>query len=369
MYPFRSFTNEEIINVKSYKFSTQNEPILYRLFVQRLFDYVQTFIPQDVMPNQITWIGYLSMMVGLLLTVFFDPALVNPPKYLPLANSILLLVYFSADFLDGVHARKTKQCSQLGALLDHGVDSVVTLSVLISICSSLRTGISEQLVFLGYLFLSGFYFVGLFIKYVGYMKLSIISGQSEGLLCVMLIHMVSYLRPALLESIKKVRSWRLVQRYRNKLMVALAGVATVVSFFDLFYHINTESPIARNLDALMSTMKLFAILSFLLLVIFSNIRSSILDFYLFMGVLSQCFTICYVEETVSSMATSETDIKVFVFSYLFLGLLSASYIVRQNSPVTVIIFILSTVHFLIRVGSILVDLSVKLDCRLFTRAF
>lgn len=309
------------------------------------------------------------MMIGLLSTIALDPTLTSPPRCLPLTNSILLFVYFSADFIDGVHARKTGQCSQLGALLDHGVDSVVTLSVLISLCSSLRTGISEQLVFLGYLFFSGFYFVGLFIKYVGYMKLSIISGQSEGLFCIMLIHLVSYLRPTLFETVKGTKLWGIIRKHQGKLMIALASMATLESFFDLFYHIDTESPLKRNSEALASTVKLLIMLSFLLLVVFSSIRSSILDFYLFMGVLSQCFTTCYVEETVSGMAMSETDAKVFIFTYLFLGLFSLSYMTRQGSLANALVFMLSMAHFLMRVGSILMDLSRKLGCRLFSRAF
>lgn len=369
MYPFKNFTDEEIINIKSYKFTTRNEPILYQLFVQKLFEYVQTFISRDVMPNQITWVGYISMMVGLLATIFFDPTLNNPPRGLSLANLILLFVYFSADFLDGVHARRTDQCSQLGALLDHGVDSVVTLSVLITMCSSLRTGISNQLVFLGYLFFSGFYFVGLFIKYVGYMKLSIISGQSEGLACVMLIHMVSCLVPSLLEYIRKSRMWKMLLKHKNGLMTALASAATLQSFFDLFYHINIESPVRRNLEALASAIKLLMMLSFLLLVVFSDIKSSTLGFYLFMGVLSQCFTVCYIEETVSGMAMSETNAKVFMLSYLFLGLLSLSYVTWRSSKTMIMIFSLSMAHFLARVGSILIDLSRKLDCKLFSQVF
>lgn len=369
MYPIRSFTDDEILKIKNYKFSTKNSPISYSLFLQSWFDKLQTYIPKSIMPNQITWFGYLSMILSLIITITFDYSLASTPRFLPLANLILLFVYFCADFLDGVHARATKQCSSLGALLDHGVDSIVVLVVLLSACSSVGIGITNELGFIAFIFFSGFYFVALFIKYVGYMKLSIISGQSEGLMLIMLIHLLSFLRPSFINTLKTTLLDKPNKTLKNTVMNIIGLASTIISIFDIFYFISRDALSERSGEILASISALHLLLSFLYFLKLSNIKLNPDRFYLFISIFSQCFTVCYIEETISFLCGSATNPKAFLSSYMLLSLFISCYLYSKNTAYTNSVFFLSSLHFLLRIGSILFDLSKKLDCKLFTRSF
>jgi len=369
MYPIKIFTNYEIGKISSFKFVTINTPILYSLFLQSWFEKLQTFISPKIMPNQITWIGYLSMIISLISTVYFDASLQLAPRILPLVNFCFLLVYFCADFLDGIHARKTDQCSQLGALLDHGVDSIVVLAILLTACSSLRLGINQELGFFGFILFSGFYFVALFIKYVGYMKLNLISGQSEGLILIMIIHIIAFFKPNFGITLKSQLLQKSTQKLRQSLMNIIGLIFTSVSVFEILYFTSSSVLSARIIEIVTSILHLHVLLSFLYFLKYSTVRSQKKDFYSFIFTFSQCFTVCYIEETVSFLTCSSVDHNIFIACYLLLASFVISFIYVKSKIYLYSIFALSTLHFLLRIGSILVDLSRKTNCKLFTSSF
>lgn len=369
MYPIRIFTLEEVSRIKLYKFETRYQPILYSLFLQKAFEKFQVYIPKVIMPNQITWAGYFSMLCSLIATVFFDPTLQTKPTFLPLINFILLFIYFSADFVDGIHARKTGQTSQLGALLDHGVDSVVVLFLIIALCSSLQLGISDFLMFFSFILFSGFYFVGIYIKYVGYMKLNYLSGQSEGLFLVMIIHILSFLIPKKMDNIKKTIGSSVQLYFKPFFMQIISTIVTLYSIAELFVDMNKNETLNRKYEALSSIFYVHLLFSFLYFLKVSNLKKNLVPFYSFMLIFGQCFTLCYVEETLSGMASSDLDLKVFIANYSILAIFVVTYLSFKRNSVALFCFMLSSVHFLLRIGSILYGLSNHLNARLFTRSF
>lgn len=81
-------------------------------FVERL--------PSSVHPNTLTHLGHLIHLSGLLVMLSLRPTSGWPFFFAALCVQAHLLL----DNADGAHARKTGQCSPLGELLDHGLDSL-----------------------------------------------------------------------------------------------------------------------------------------------------------------------------------------------------------------------------------------------------
>lgn len=202
-YPIRNFSKIEIENIKNYRFQAANTPILYKLFLIDFYQYVAKFIPKWIKPNQITLFGLLCIVSSTVLTLKYNKNLLKSSRSLCLINFVLLFAYFSADFVDGIHARATGLCSTLGCILDHGVDSISCFSIIISTMSSLGLGFNPSILsFILINILFGFYSVGLGIKYTGKHYYQFISGESEGLFLIMILHLVSAFRPELIETIK-----------------------------------------------------------------------------------------------------------------------------------------------------------------------
>ncbi|ELA42949.1 uncharacterized protein VICG_00264, partial [Vittaforma corneae ATCC 50505] len=330
MYPLRNFTENEIEYMKNYKYQSRNEPILYQLFIQSMFDYLHVFIPDSIMPNQLTMAGLLCMLISVSLTVYMNPNLVDRHRSLALANLILLAIYFSTDFVDGMHARRTMQCSPMGAVMDHGVDSMVTGCIILSLASSLRLGINTLIVFFSYIALFGFYIAGLHIKYAGYLKFNAISGPSEGLVSAMIIHVISWLRPEFIDCMAGFVKSSKINKYKSRVLSSLLALLTVGWIYELFHSIAAENRSLRTMDVVISLSELLFLLSFLSFLAMIDISSNIQFFYNFFFILIQNFTVCYVEETISSMAGTATDMRVFLFAYIIFSALCFSFSFRKQ---------------------------------------
>lgn len=369
MYPIRRFTKNEIEYMKNYKYQSRNEPILYQLFIQGMFDYLHVFIPDSIMPNQLTVIGLLCMLISVLLTVCMNPRLVNRPKNLALANLILLIVYFSADFVDGMHARRTMQCSPMGAVMDHGVDSLVSGCVILSLASSLRLGIGTLVVFLSYIILFGFYIAGLHIKYAGYLKFSTISGPSEGLVSVMAVHAVSWLRPEFIDYVAGLVRGLKISRHKNRVLGSLSALLTVGWICELLASIAAEGRGMQTTSVVTSLSELLFLLSFLSFLVAVDISSDIWFFYSFFLILVQNFTVCYVEETISNITGTATDMRVFLFAYIIFSALCSSFPFRKQLRLANICLGLSSIHFSLRIGSVFYSMSKGLNIKILSRYF
>lgn len=86
------------------------------------------FIPHCIHPNHIS---FICLIFGILLFVAscFVPYYYMQQDYEQCAVLCLICAFcnfmtMTLDCLDGLHARATKQCSYLGALLDHWFDSI-----------------------------------------------------------------------------------------------------------------------------------------------------------------------------------------------------------------------------------------------------
>jgi phosphatidylglycerophosphate synthase len=92
-----------------------------------IFSGVVDFIPSWIHPNQITVAGLFCMLVLMGVSLAIPPAFDDENRAtLCIVCAMLVLSGMTCDSLDGLHARATRQCSTVGAVLDHWFDSITT---------------------------------------------------------------------------------------------------------------------------------------------------------------------------------------------------------------------------------------------------
>lgn len=324
-------------------------------------------VPEHIMPNQITWIGLLSIVLSLAITIYIDPFLRRKSRNLALVNLILLIIYFSADFVDGIHARVTRQTSNLGALLDHGADSISAFAILVTLSSSLQLGIGSSFMYLGLTIFIGFYFVGLFIKYVGFMKLYSISGQSEGFVLVMLVHLISFLSPSVIQSLKRKAQHSLLQINTEFYLKIWVCSLFIYSFGEIIFYMIKKETIQDSIGSfIISSIGFLILLLFFYNIDYLIVMKSYSIIYMYLIMFSQSFTVCYFEETVSNFCSKSISFQPFITSYTLLSFFMLTNYC-ENYNISILVFLISTVHFFLRVGSILLGMSKGLNSKLFNK--
>jgi len=117
-------------------------------FLNPFWEWLEHFIPLNIAPNLVTFVGFLLVMSSYLIMIFYDQTF---KKFLPpwvyITAGILQWAYQTLDALDGKHARRTKSSSPLGQLFDHGCDSFAASFLALSVCQSLRFGPTWEILF------------------------------------------------------------------------------------------------------------------------------------------------------------------------------------------------------------------------------
>lgn len=100
-------------------YHVEDRSILLPAYKRWLIEPLLPFIPRAIHPNTITHVGHLGNLIGLVVLLAFGTSRGGWPFYFAAAA---LNFYVWCDNADGGHARRTKQCSAMGELLDHGLD-------------------------------------------------------------------------------------------------------------------------------------------------------------------------------------------------------------------------------------------------------
>lgn len=119
-------------------FFAENGSKLEPLLIKTLCEPLLPHIPVSVHPNTITVITHLIGWTTAILAVV-SPHL--PPFQQAMAligAGIGMFLSMLGDCLDGLHARRTNQCSKLGELLDHWLDAMVVPLATIGMCAALQ---------------------------------------------------------------------------------------------------------------------------------------------------------------------------------------------------------------------------------------
>ncbi len=127
-------TNEEITNYKNYKYESEDNTFLTYQY-RKLWNLVQTFIPETIHPNILTICGFFSILVGFILYQNY-----NFNRLMGLS----IFFYINFDGIDGIHARKTSNTSVIGEYFDHLID-IVNMGM-ITDCLVLQLGSSDLMI-------------------------------------------------------------------------------------------------------------------------------------------------------------------------------------------------------------------------------
>lgn len=363
MYPFKKFTLGELKGISRNIHKPQGEPILYRLITRPLCGAIQKRLPAAVTPNTITWIGFLVVLTGATLAMVFDWTLTNPPRFLNLLFSLVCFIYLITDSLDGIHARASKQTSPFGKILDHLMDSCSSFWLTIMLASSLRIGYSAIFNCLVLTLLSGFYVAGLVEKYTGSMVFSIVSGASEGLYGTGLIHLFSFLYPNLI--VDYLKSPVLNSRI-TLIFVTYSAIYLTFIFADMVYRVRKVKPAVNGMQLILSVGR-FAVLLALSVPFFAAKRPTRLMSTSYLVIISQSFSLSYLEEYISAMVMQGARNMGFLIQYAILILKYLNLLYWASAKVEYALVGASTLHLVLRVGSTLYDLSRQLKVKIFSK--
>lgn len=123
-----------IKNIENHKYNVIDESISSSL-LKPVWIRMQSYIPFCIAPNVITLLGLLSTIVSTYICYkHYD----NYPIFTTLCAIFFTITYINLDAIDGIHARKTKNASAVGELLDHGCDSLSTILLTMMFCKLLN---------------------------------------------------------------------------------------------------------------------------------------------------------------------------------------------------------------------------------------
>lgn len=142
---FRYITDDGITNLSKYKFQMSAYTPLDN-FLNPFWLWCQKPLPRWVSPNAITLFGLLCALVSAMILIIGK----GEHRWHYLLAGFLLLVYQTADAVDGKHARITQQSTPLGGLVDHGVDATVSAIMGIGVCLVFEAQLSSCWVLYGF---------------------------------------------------------------------------------------------------------------------------------------------------------------------------------------------------------------------------
>ena len=177
--------DQQLENIKNFKYSATNESIVYNNIVSPFLNKILDLglVPEWVAPNLLTLISLIFNIIGFLFVIFeagndFSYKL---SRLTTLVITITHYLYIFFDNLDGKQARKTKTSSSFGMLLDHGCDVFTNICVFFNVAHLCRLG--NDSIYIQFLIITlylGFYTTTYEEYVLGEMHLGIINGPDEG---------------------------------------------------------------------------------------------------------------------------------------------------------------------------------------------
>lgn len=126
----RFLTETEKYNVSKWKYSVEDNSISTK-YLGGFWRYLETLFPAYVAANTISIVGFLIIVYSFYLCYSFHHLY---PRLIECFVILSAFVYVNLDAIDGIHARRTKNASPMGELIDHVCDSGSTMFVTLSFC-------------------------------------------------------------------------------------------------------------------------------------------------------------------------------------------------------------------------------------------
>ncbi len=171
-----------IENVLNYKYIGVDNSIYYTYVVSPICDQITNYLPDWLLPNTITTMGWMLNLISFILTVYYGgwKGVDYFPPWVCYLCSVNHSLYIYLDSVDGKHARKLKASTPLGVLFDHGCDACTSFFITLTACSTFYYNNIYQYL-LVFIPLTLTFFLN-FIEeyYTGVLDLPVINGVEEG---------------------------------------------------------------------------------------------------------------------------------------------------------------------------------------------
>ena len=123
--------------VRSYRYTSPEDSVLEKLFLQRFWNFGVRFFPTWFAPNLMTAVGLVFALGAYGTLLWHSPELDGSlPAWAAVACAAMLFVYQTMDGMDGKQARRTGAGSPLGEVTDHGADAIAACIYGAFICES-----------------------------------------------------------------------------------------------------------------------------------------------------------------------------------------------------------------------------------------
>ncbi|KAH8851198.1 Cholinephosphotransferase 1 isoform 1 [Schistosoma japonicum] len=191
-----SLSKDQLNRLVEHKYHCEGESICDILF-KNFWRISSLYIPTSIAPNTLTLIGLFANVFALCLLLSYGAGSVTSLVFV-----LCVFIYQTLDALDGLHARRTGSCSQLGELFDHGCDTLATC--ILPICYFIIIGFDEWpvLMFIQYLLIQALFYVAHWRCYVtGILSFDRV-GVTEGLVIGMVFGTITSLLGSSFWSIK-----------------------------------------------------------------------------------------------------------------------------------------------------------------------
>jgi ethanolaminephosphotransferase len=122
-------TSEGDKHIINFKYRGKDLSITYEYLWSPLADKMLEFTPSNIAPNTLTLVGFLFNIVGTIVLIAQLPFYQDAPRWSLFFYAICVFIYQMLDNLDGKQARKIKNSTPLGMIMDHGCDALGVIAL------------------------------------------------------------------------------------------------------------------------------------------------------------------------------------------------------------------------------------------------
>lgn len=122
-------TEEGDRHIAAFTYKGKDLSITYEYLWSPLADKLLLLTPPTIAPNTLTLAGFIINVVGTVVLCLQLPFNSSAPTWSLVLYGLSVFSYQTLDNLDGKQARKLKNSTPLGMIMDHGCDALGTIAL------------------------------------------------------------------------------------------------------------------------------------------------------------------------------------------------------------------------------------------------
>ncbi|KAI9010344.1 CDP-alcohol phosphatidyltransferase-domain-containing protein [Phycomyces nitens] len=183
---------KQLANLRLYKYAAVDRSFATKYVLRHYWDVAIRLFPMWMAPNLITLTGLMFMIINVILTVIYRPAMdAGGPSWIYFSYAAGLWLYSTFDNVDGRQARRTGTSSPLGELFDHGCDALNCSFAATLQAAGLGMGHSMGTASIYVIAMAGFYLSTAEEYHTGVLYLGYVNAPTEGVILSCIIFILS----------------------------------------------------------------------------------------------------------------------------------------------------------------------------------